>query len=183
MRRAEGLVALSRRQFCGGMATCLGLTLAGCIDGDTGVIETGPLGSGGSQGSNGTSPDAGTSLPPPDGGAAASCPTTGVTDVGAPSTFVAGTPKYFSAGNFFVVRDAGGLYALTARCTHEGATCVVQSSQFYCPRHAAKFDFNGGVVSGPVFTALKHYALCLMSNGHVGVITSMVVAKTVRLVA
>ena len=92
-------------------------------------------------------------------------------------------PVYFSAGNFFVVRDAGGLYAVSARCTHEGATCVVQSSQFYCPRHAAKFDLNGGIVSGPIITALAHYAMCTLANGHVGVMTSMKVAKTDRLVA
>lgn len=186
MRRAEGLVALSRRQFCGGVATCLGLTIAGCIDGDTGVIETGPLN--GDQGSNGSGsgsnhPDAGVITPTPDAGPAATCPTTGATDVGTPSTFNSNAPVYVSGGNFFVVRDAGGLYAVSARCTHEGATCVIKTGQFYCPRHAAKFDFNGGVISGPVVTGLSHYAMCLLANGHVGVITSMKVAKTDRLAA
>ena len=182
MRRAEGLVEISRRQFCGGVATCIGLTLAGCVDGDTGVIETGPLG-GGSQGSNNHSPDAGVTTPPPDAGTAAACPSTGATDVGAATTFMTNKPVYYSTGNFFVVRDSGGLYAVSSRCTHEGATCVVQTNQFYCPRHAARFDLNGGVVSGPVITALSHYAMCMLSNGHIGVVTSMKVAKTVRLVA
>ncbi len=177
---------LSRREFCGGVATCLGLSLAGCVDGDAGVIETGPLGAGGQgsqgSGSNGEHPDAGGITPPaPDAGVAANCPTTGATDVGMAATFVANKPVYFSTGNFFVVRDAGGLYAVSARCTHEGATCTVQSNQFYCPRHAAKFDLNGGPVSGPVSTALSHFAMCTLANGRVGVMTAMKVAKTDRL--
>ncbi len=189
MKRAEGLVAISRREFCGGVATCLGIAiLPGCIDGDTGVIETGPLDGTHGSGSNNGAPDAGSITPPSygsdvtgDAAPAATCPTTGATDVGTPSTFMTSKPVYFNAGNFFVVRDAGGLYAVSARCTHEGATCVVQSAQFYCPRHAARFDLDGGPVSGPVFTALSHFAMCTLANGHVGVITSMKVAKTVRL--
>jgi nitrite reductase/ring-hydroxylating ferredoxin subunit len=182
MKRAEGLVALSRRQFCGGLATCLGLaTLSGCIDGDGSAIDTGGLG--GSKGSNGQSPDAGTVTPPTDGGVAATCPTTGANDAGMPTTFLMNKPVYFSNGNYFVVRDGGGLYAVSARCTHEGATCTAQTSQFYCPRHGAKFDFNGGVISGPVITGLTHFAMCLLANGHVGVIPTQSVAKTQRLAA
>jgi nitrite reductase/ring-hydroxylating ferredoxin subunit len=181
------------------MATCLGLAmLSGCVDGDTGVIETGPLGgngSGGGQGSNGDTPDAGggggggggggtdagSGTTTPDAPAGATCPASGATDVGAPSSFQMNTPVYKSSGNYFVIRDSGGLYAVSARCTHEGATCTIQSNYIYCPRHAARFDFNGGPVSGPVFTALSHYAMCLLPNGNVGVITSQKVAKTDRL--
>lgn len=181
MRRADGLIALSRREFCGGLATCLGLaTLAGCVDGETGVVNTGPLG--GPEGSNGDHPpDAGTT--PSDGGVIASCPASGATDVGAASGFVANTPRYFATGNFWVVRDAGGLYALTARCTHEGWTTITSGGVFYCQKHGAKFDYNGGIITGPVITGLVHYAMCTMANGHVGVVTSQTVAKTQRLVA
>lgn len=181
MRRAERLVVLSRRQFCSGVATCLGLaSIAGCVDGSSSVVATGPLG--GPQ-NNEDPPDAGSNDPPSDGGTAASCPATGASDVGAPSTFLANKPVYFSSGNFFVVRDAGGLYALTARCTHEGATCTVSSGHFYCPRHGAEFDYNGGIISGPVVTGLVHYAMCTLANGHVGVVTSHTVPKSQRLVA
>ena len=179
MRRADGLVALSRRQFCGGLATCLGLaTLSGCVDGDISPVSTGPLGAG----SSNEQPDASV-INPPDGGVTASCPASGVSDVGAASTFVANTPTYFSTGKFFVVRDAGGLYAVSARCTHEGATCVTQSGNFYCPRHGAKFDYNGGIISGPVITGLTHYAMCTLANGHVGVVAAQTVPKTQRLAA
>lgn len=186
MRRADGLIAISRRSFCGGVAACSGaVALASCIDGGTGVVQTGPLGGpeGGGSGTNTEQPDAGVHNPPPDAGSGstATCPSSGVTDVGTPTTFTSGSPKYFSSGNFFVVRDSGGLYALTARCTHEGATCVVSQGEFYCPRHGAEFDFNGGVIAGPVITGLVHYAMCTLAGGHVGVITSQTVSKTTRL--
>ena len=71
-------------------------------------------------------------------------------DVGLPSAFTLNAPVYFSTGKFFVVRDAGGFYALTAACTHEGAVCTVSGTRFRCPRHGALFTFVGGVVSGPV---------------------------------
>ena len=148
------LVTLSRRSFCGG---CVGMAaLAACSSENAGTPDA-------------AKPDA----------SGATC-TTG-TDVGAASAFVANTPKYFSAGNFFVVRDAGGLYALSARCTHEGATTIVQGSDFYCPRHGAQFTFNGDVVSGPVVTGLVHYGMCMLPNGHVAVNTAMSVPKTQRL--
>ncbi|HUJ59181.1 MAG TPA: Rieske (2Fe-2S) protein [Kofleriaceae bacterium] len=185
MKRAEGLVVtVSRREFCTGLASCLGIaSLASCIDSST-VIQTGPLGGPEGSGSNPDMPDAGSgSNPPPpgDGGVQPTCPSSGVTDVGAPTTFQTNTPVYFSSGGFFVVRDSGGLYALTSKCTHEGATIEVQGSDFYCPRHGAKFTFDGDVVSGPVFTGLVHYAMCTLAGGHVGVIKSQTVSETQRL--
>jgi nitrite reductase/ring-hydroxylating ferredoxin subunit len=120
---------------------------------------------------------------PTDGPSGATCPTTGAIDVGAPSAFLLNQPVYKSNGNFFVVRDSGGLYALTARCTHEGATCVTSSGVLYCPRHGAEFDYNGGIITGPVFTGLVHYEMCTLTNGNVGVVVSMTVPKSQRLVA
>jgi len=193
MKRAEGLeVIVTRRHFCGGVATCFGAAfVASCADGDgTSIIQTsglnGPdgeqnMGSGSGSGSGtGVLPDAGVT---PDDGNAATCPSTGVTDVGMPSTFTTNVPKYFSTGNFFVVRDSGGLYALTARCTHDGVTISAESSDFYCPAHGATFTFNGTVTNGPAFTNLVHYAMCTLSNGHVGVVKSQTVSQSQRLVA
>jgi Rieske Fe-S protein len=88
---------------------------------------------------------------------------------------------YFASKNIFVVRDSGGLYALTARCTHQGVTVVAQTSDFFCPGHGATFNFNGDVTQGPANSPLQHYAMCTLPNGHVGVDTSMTVTKTVRL--
>ncbi len=88
---------------------------------------------------------------------------------------------YISSGNFFVVRDSGGLYALTARCTHQGVTVQVDSGQFYCPAHGATFDYDGNVLGGPTSTNLVHYAMCTLANGHVGVNKSQTVSQSQRL--
>jgi cytochrome b6-f complex iron-sulfur subunit len=183
MRRTDKLVEISRRDFCA--FASLGLVVAGCTDGSSGVVQTGPLG---------TEPDAPQGSPPdarpgspdarpgnPDAAGGPVCGS-GATDVGAASTFVSGSPKRFSSG-YFVVRDSGGLYAVSSICTHEGATCTVSSGVFYCPRHGAEFTFNGDVISGPVFTGLVHYAMCFMPNGNVGVIKSQQVSQSQRLVA
>ncbi len=170
------------------MASCLGLAfVAACTDGDgTAIIQTGQLN--GPDGEQNKGSGSG-SNPPPDAGmttdasSMATCPTSGVTDVGAATTFVANKPTYFSSGNFFVCRDSGGLYALTARCTHDGVTIQAETSDFFCPAHGATFDFDGNVTGGPAFTNLVHYAMCTMSNGHVGVIKSQTVSQSQRLVA
>ncbi len=169
------------------LAGCVGLAVVGCSDGSLGGVQTGPLGNDDNGPDGGNPTDARTAdarVPidgkaPVDGESAAAC-TGSATDVGAATTFVTGTPVYFSSGKFFVVRDAGGLYAVTAVCTHEGATCAVSGSEFHCPRHGADFTFDGAIISGPVSRPLAHYGMCILSNGHAGV-TTTTVAATQRL--
>ena len=178
MRRATGLDMLSRRDFCAFASAAVGLAVVGCTDGDRGAIQTGPLGGG-----NDDAPKAPTdATDTPDAVAGATCGASAV-DVGVPQTFATGNPVYFSSGRFFVVRDADGLYALTSLCTHEGAVTQKSGTQFYCPRHGARFTQTGAVVSGPVNRPLGHFAMCTLANGHVGVMTNMPVSATVRLVA
>lgn len=187
MRRAKALVELSRRDFCGiAAASALGIAVTACTDGSSGAIGTGPLGGG----SNNHGPDAG--HPPGDGSvgddasqtsdapSGVACTSTPI-DVGPASGFSLNTPVYHSTGKFFVVKDSGGFYALTAVCTHEGATCTTQGGDIYCPRHGAQFTYNGDIISGPVLTGLVHFAMCNMSNGNLGVITSMQVSKSTRI--
>jgi len=177
MRRARGLVAISRRDFC--RAAAIGLAVVGCTDGSIGVIHTGPLG-----GDDTTTPPDGSppidGPPPPPDAPAATC-VGGELDVGAPGSFVLDTPVYVSSSRLFVVRDSGGLYALTARCTHDGVTCEVQSSRFHCPRHGALFTYDGAIISGPVTRPLKHYAMCTLPNGNVAVNTATTVSASTRL--
>ena len=58
-----------------------------------------------------------------------------------------------------VVRRRSGFRAFSAACTHLG--CLVKwdaaGRKFLCPCHAAVFDENGGVVSGPPPAALPEY--------------------------
>jgi len=151
MKRSDALVSVSRRQFCEGLATCLGLVaIAGCTAGDA-------------------NPDT-----------AAACGTEPI-DCGPPDTFVADTPVFFANGLFFVVRDANGLYAVSAICTHEGGTVNVMGSDYVCPRHAAVFDFDGNVLGGPAPLPLPHRAMCMLDNGNIGVNPSATVPQTQRL--
>ena len=182
MRRAKALVELSRRDFCGfAAASALGLAVSGCTDGSAGAIQTGPLGGHGPDAGHppgdGSMGDASSTSDAPSGVACTSTPI----DMGPASSFSLNMPVYHSTGKFFVVKDSGGFYAVTAVCTHDGATCVTQSNQIYCPRHGAKFTYNGDIISGPVITGLVHYAMCNMSNGNLGVITSMTVSKSTRI--
>ena len=158
MKRLAVLPAISRRQFCSGLAGCVGIAVA--------------AGCGGSSGGQGIDAPAGS------GGV---CPTTGALDVGAPSAFMLSMPVYFSMGFLFVVRDATGLYALTARCPHQGFTTRVEGNYFLCPRHGSEFSFDGAVLTGPATAPLVHYAMCTLDNGHVGVLTSQTVSDAQRL--
>jgi Rieske Fe-S protein len=168
MQRPDKLYAISRRAFCTiAGAGGLGLVIAGC----------GNSGGGGS-------PDAS-----PADASAAVCTTDGM-DVGPASAFVVGTPVYIDSGLFYVVRDSGGLYAMSALCTHQGAlTCIgtaagctaTGANVIFCPRHGAVFSFDGTVVRGPAARTLDHFAMCDLSNGHVGVLASVKVAASVRL--
>lgn len=179
MRRARGLVEYSRRDFC---AIAGGLLLAGCTDGDLGAIQTGPLGGGDDAPPIDARGTTGGDASMADASMGAVC-TGSPTDVGAPTAFTLNTPVYVSSGRFFVVRDSGGVYAVSAACTHEGVTCTVSSMKFRCPRHGALFTFNGAIVSGPVSRPLVHYSMCTMSNGHLGVTTASIVPATTRLSA
>ena len=118
--------------------------------------------------------------PMPDAGGGPTCSGT-PTDCGAPpSSFAMNQPKIVGS-KFFVVRDSGGLYAVSAKCTHEGATNGVSGGVFLCPRHGAQFTFNGDIISGPVFTGLVHYQMCVLGNGNVGVNTAVTVSQSTRM--
>ncbi len=176
MKRAEGLLVISRRGFCSGLAGCLGLALVDCTDGRA-PVQTGPLGDHPDAGPD-AAVDAASTI---DSGPGATCPATGATDVGPPSAFLLGKPVYNATGKYFVIRDSGGLYAITARCTHELVIINDDGMQFNCPRHGALFTYNGDVTKGPAFFPLVHYAMCTLANGNVGVLPSQTVPKTQRL--
>jgi cytochrome b6-f complex iron-sulfur subunit len=60
-----------------------------------------------------------------------------------------------------VVKERSGFVAFSASCTHLG--CLVKwdgaKKEFLCPCHAAVFDKQGGVVSGPPPSPLVPYRI------------------------
>jgi nitrite reductase/ring-hydroxylating ferredoxin subunit len=58
-----------------------------------------------------------------------------------------------------VGHDAGGMFAFSAICTHQG--CVVNppdsSGTTVCRCHGSMFDGSGAVVQGPAFFPLSHF--------------------------
>lgn len=58
-----------------------------------------------------------------------------------------------------VIRESNGYRAMSAICTHLGCLVKWESAkkEFLCPCHAAVFDQNGAVVSGPAPAPLPSY--------------------------
>ena len=67
----------------------------------------------------------------------------------------------FKATTAIVIHTESGFVAFSAVCTHAG--CIVEWQQnknrIYCPCHAAVFDIEGNVVSGPPPRPLPKYRL------------------------
>lgn len=84
-----------------------------------------------------------------------------------PEAYPTGALIPVAGGRAFIGRDARGLYAISATCTHLG--CLVQHSSegFACPCHASRFDASGTVVQGPAQRPLVRVALTLDGEGRV----------------
>lgn len=103
-------------------------------------------------------------------------------EVGPPASFAMGTVTYVAALNAFVGRDAGGLYAMYALCTHAVGNLNVNGGQLVCTVHGARFTLTGDFVSGPGGTfALPHFDICLNSKGNVAVDPNTIAPTAFRL--
>ncbi len=159
---------LSRRDFCALAGTgLLTLGLSACASNDPGTDSD-------LAGSN--SGDAGV-----DSASSSSC-TGGTINAGPAASIAQGTAKHLSGAGYslFICRDAGGLYALDASCTHEGQLLTKQSTKFYCSRHGATFDLNGQNPTSPAFSPLDHYSVCVDASGTVMIDSNTVVAPATR---
>ncbi len=94
-----------------------------------------------------------------------------------PSTLIAGSPADFPIGELtpladgpvFIGRDEGGLFALSAVCTHLGCTVARSGQGLACPCHGSRFTIDGANLSGPAVRPLSHLALELNADGLVAV--------------
>jgi nitrite reductase/ring-hydroxylating ferredoxin subunit len=86
--------------------------------------------------------------------------------------------------NVVLARDAGGVYAMSAVCTHQGCLIVDSASTIasglHCPCHGSAFDGNGLVTNGPARTDLQHYAVTIAADGGVTIDGSQPVSAGTR---
>lgn len=104
-------------------------------------------------------------------------------DAGPAASFAAGTwtKGGTTTNGFIVAHDAGGLYAYSTTCTHQGCEIgnPTADGTTTCPCHGAQYDGTGNVIKGPATVALDHYAVSI-ANGEVFVDTGTVVDASTR---
>ena len=103
--------------------------------------------------------------------------------VGKVSDIMLGLLKQAGQG-LLLGRDAGGVYAMSALCTHNfcdmNPNGQVSPSGVRCTCHNSKFDNNGAVTQGPAIKALDHFDCAIDADGNVGVDKAKVVAVEFR---
>jgi Rieske Fe-S protein len=99
---------------------------------------------------------------------------------GVVSDYDVGTITRFSDGPFFVARDEGGLYAMSAVCTHQGCTVDAETNGLSCACHGSTFDLDGGVTGGPATERLEHYELTIDDVDAITVDTGAPVSAATR---
>lgn len=90
-------------------------------------------------------------------------------NAGPPGEFSTGVPVYFPSmenigGDVYVVRDTGGLYALTTHCTNDPTLTAIQGAGFACPTCGSRYALDGTVVSGPATKPLQHLVTCIFGD-------------------
>jgi Rieske Fe-S protein len=87
-------------------------------------------------------------------------------------------------GQMVLGRDAGGLYAMSGLCTHQGCLVTVVGAPgqqtLACPCHGSAFDGNGAVTRGPAGVPLRHYQVLIVGAGETSICTGVAVANTAR---
>jgi Rieske Fe-S protein len=85
-------------------------------------------------------------------------------------------------GDLVLARDDGGIYAMSAICTHQGCPTQANSAGgLSCPCHGARFDHDGNVLAGPARSPLPHFAVELAADGAITVQASDLVSMDARM--
>jgi len=104
-----------------------------------------------------------------------------------PTSFVAGNALDYPEGTVrfnkdhqaYVIGAAGGVYALSAVCTHLGCITRFLSDEgvIACPCHGSRFDLEGNVIHGPAPRPLPWLEVEADQQGNLVVDTSVVGAR------
>jgi Rieske Fe-S protein len=100
-------------------------------------------------------------------------PPTGPVGAGNVSAIAIGALLAVAGETVILGRDSGGLYAMSAACTHAGCPVSVISAgsaeELSCPCHGSLFDANGQVRRGPARAPLQHYQVDVAADGSITV--------------
>ena len=87
------------------------------------------------------------------------------------SALTVDTLQVLDGPNIVLGRDAGGLYAMSAVCTHAGCVITTAGSTaaagLVCDCHGSQFDAIGDVTRGPAGAPLQHYAVEVDASGNI----------------
>jgi Rieske Fe-S protein len=75
--------------------------------------------------------------------------------------------KFAMSNHILVGRENGKIFAMSARCTHKGATVVTKNGELLCPKHGSHFDNDGKPTKGPAKAALFRLPISKDANGHI----------------
>lgn len=93
-----------------------------------------------------------------------------------------GIKDFRKQGGFYLIADAGGIYAVSSICTHNGCSVLLEDNKgFGCPCHDSEYDLQGAVLQGPAKLPLKHFEVSEQTpHGPLVVDLSKAVAAHVR---
>jgi cytochrome b6-f complex iron-sulfur subunit len=96
---------------------------------------------------------------------------------GSPLDYPEGTVKFNKEHRAFVVGGPGGVYAVSAVCTHLGCITryVPDENAIACPCHGSRFDAEGNVTHGPAPRPLQWLEVTTDDKGELVVDTAIVV--------
>ncbi len=101
--------------------------------------------------------------------------------VGYPDQFAVGSETRFEQESFFVFRDAQGVYAVSAVCTHLGCSVARSGEGYGCPCHGSQFAANGEVLAGPAPRPLPWLEMGRAADGQLVVYADSEVSAGTRL--
>lgn len=100
-------------------------------------------------------------------------------EAGSALDYQEGTVRFFKEKKAFVIGGAGGIYALSAVCTHLGCIARFRSDEgiIACPCHGSRFGLDGEVLHGPAPRPLPWLDVQADNAGSLVVDTSVVVPR------
>ena len=98
---------------------------------------------------------------------------------GSPLDYPEGTVRFNKEQKAYILGGMGGVYALSAVCTHLGCITRFLSDEnvIACPCHGSRFDLEGNVVHGPAPRPLPWLEVQTDAQGNLLVDTSVVILR------